>query len=26
VLVELGFLGARSAWTHPAPLYASVVF
>ena len=26
VLVELGFLGARSAWNHPAPLHASVVF
>ncbi|MBA3928493.1 adenine phosphoribosyltransferase [Pseudoxanthomonas japonensis] len=26
VLVELGFLGARAAWEHPAPLHASAVY
>ena len=26
VLVELGFLGARTGWTHPAPLHASAVY
>jgi len=26
VLVELGFLGARAAWDHPAPLHAAAVY
>ena len=26
VLVELRFLGARTGWTHPAPLHASAVY
>ena len=26
VLVELGFLGARTGWTHPAPLHACAIY